>query len=95
MAQIEILMPDGVPAALAGAVLAKRVASLAGRRIGIVNNGWRCMDILASEYHDILLQEHGLADALEVRTSVVHGLSDADLELFVARCDAAIVGIGN
>jgi hypothetical protein len=91
----EILMPY---AEVAGSVAwsgAPRLSTLEGRSIGIVNNSWRCMDVLADELVALLTREHGVAAIRQERISAAQVLPEDRLADMVERCDAVVVGIGN
>lgn len=88
-------MPYGEPSTVAGPRLAPRLSSLAGRRIGIVNNSWRCMHVVAEELTRRLKAEHGVVDIVERRISAAQTLPPPVLDEMADACDAVIVGIGN
>lgn len=88
-------MPYAEPSDAAGPRLAPRLPSLAGRRIGLVNNSWRCMHVVAEELTRRLTAEHGVAEIVERRISAAQTLPPAVLEQMADDCDAVIVGIGN
>lgn len=73
---------------------APRLGSLAGATVGIVNNSWRCMHVIAGELHT-LLAAHGVTDVDERRISAAQTLPDDELADLAGRCSAVVVGIGN
>jgi hypothetical protein len=93
--QIEVLMPYGESPADSGDRLAPRLSDLGGRVIGIGNNSWNCMNVLAGEYRRILLEELGVREVVEHRVAATVRLHPTMMDDLVARCDAVIVGIGN
>jgi hypothetical protein len=74
--------------------LAPRLDLLRGKTIGIINNSWRCMDIIVDEYRG-RMAEMGVARVIERRISASQRLPETDMSEFVEVCDAVIVGIGN
>lgn len=96
---VDILMPYAeAPAAgrpgTRGGAAATRLSTVHGRTIGIVNNSWRCMHVIADELGTVLT-ERGAARIVERRISAAQTLPEPDLEALAADCDAVVVGIGN
>lgn len=92
---VDILMPYAeAPAGRAG-LGATRLSTLRGRTIAIVNNNWRCMDLIADELATVLREDFGAAGVREWEVPATQTLPDDTLEAIVAECDAAVVGIGN
>lgn len=89
-----VLMP--YPEGIAGVnpKLAPRRKTLQGQTIGIINNGWICMDIAADELKKLLVAECGVVEFIEKRTSVREALRPADFEDMVNRADAVVCGMG-
>lgn len=92
--QVAILIPYAEQLSAAKGVLAPRIDGLAGKTIGIVNNSWRCMNIIVDEYAKVLY-ESGVAEIIEKKTTASQRLPVAQMDDLVATCDAVIVGIGN
>ena len=90
-----ILMPNAEEGEGRPSLLAPRIPRLAGATIGIVNNSWRCMDILAEELATVLTDRFNVAEILEERISAAQTLPAGRLDRMAARCHAVIVGIGN
>lgn len=91
---VDILMPYAESARTDGWTEAPRLGSLRGTTVGIVNNSWRCMNVIAAELHAVLA-EYGVADVDERRISAAQTLPDADLADLASRCAAVVVGVGN
>jgi hypothetical protein len=91
----EILMPYAESAATGGWRGAARLSTLDGRTVGVVNNSWRCMNVLTAELTDLLAGEHGVARIREERISAAQVLPDDRLAAMARECDAVVVGIGN
>ena len=88
-------MPYAESAATEAVLGAARVGSLVGARLGIVNNSWHCMHVIADELTTRLTAELGVAEVVEERISAAQTLPDDLLDSMAARCDAVLVGIGN
>ena len=88
-------MPYAEPAAHVGRKLAKRIAGLKGRTIGIANNSWNCMNVIANEYSSRLLRDYGVKEIVVHNGSSAVRLPKPMIDDLVIRCDAVIVGIGN
>jgi len=78
----------------ASGLAAARLSTVNGRTIGIVNNSWRCMNVIADELA-ALLTEQGAERIVERRISAAQTLPDDMLAEMAADCDAVVVGIGN
>lgn len=91
---VELLMPYAEAVASEDGVLAARLGSLEGATVGIVNNSWRCMDVIADELRRSL-GRRGVAGFDERRISAAQVLPEADVAQLAAGCDAVVVGIGN
>lgn len=92
---VEILMPYAEPSASQGGLVAPRLSSLDGRTIGLVNNSWRCMNVVADELTRRLKSDHGVVEIVERRISAAQTLPPPMVEEIAGACDAVIVGIGN
>lgn len=92
---VDVLMPYAEPSQAQEGRLAPRLPTLDGRTVGLVNNSWRCMNVVAEELTRRLKAEHGVVDVVERRISAAQTLPSAMLEEMVGACDAVIVGIGN
>jgi hypothetical protein len=93
---IDVLMPYGEPdlTNTPDTPVAPRLDSLQGATVGIVNNGWHCMDLLTEEARAALLTDYGVSDVVEVNISAAQTLPPEKLSLLVDSCDAVVVGIG-
>ena len=75
---------------------AVRPASLAGKVIGILDNGKAKSDLLLHEIEDLLRSEAGVADVIMVRKpSAYRPAPDEQLDDLARRADAVIAGIGD
>ncbi len=90
-----ILMPNAEERGETPSLLSTRISRLEGTTIGIVNNSWRCMNILAEELATVLTSRFGVVEILEERISAAQTLPANRLDCMAARCHAVIVGIGN
>lgn len=91
----EILMPYAESVAADAWSGAPRLPALTGRTVGLVNNSWRCMNVLADELARLLVDEHGVAAVREERISAAQVLPDDRVTALAHDCDAVVVGIGN
>jgi hypothetical protein len=75
---------------------AVRPASLAGKVIGILDNGKTKSDLLLREIQNLLRSEAGVADVVVVRKpSAYRPAPDEQLDDLARRADAVITGIGD
>lgn len=88
-------MPYAEPDARTGGSLASRPAALSGATVGIVNNSWRCMNVLAEELGARLRGEISVAALVERRISAAQTLPPETVDELASSCDAVVVGIGN
>jgi hypothetical protein len=63
--------------------------------VGIINNSWRCMNVIADELTAQLKRDHGVTTIVEERISAAQTLPEDRLRSLAERCDAVVVGIGN
>lgn len=92
---VDILMPYAESPSGRTGLAATRLSTVHGRTIGIVNNSWRCMNVIADELTTVLRADHGVARVVERRISAAQTLPEDMLEALAADCDAVVVGIGN
>lgn len=90
-----ILLPGVEDEGGAGSLLAPRLEVATGATIGIVNNSWRCMNILADELSRKLTDVFHVADIVTEQIAATQTLPLDRLDRMAARCNAVIVGIGN
>jgi hypothetical protein len=75
---------------------ALRPASLAGKVIGILDNGKARSDVLLREVQELLRSEAGVADFVLVRkASAYRPALDAQLDDLSQRAHAVVAGIGD
>jgi hypothetical protein len=91
---VDVLMPYAEQPGETSGDRATRLSTVHGRTIGIVNNSWRCMDVIADELTSVLT-ERGAVRIVERRISAAQTLPEPDLDALAAECDAVVVGIGN
>jgi hypothetical protein len=90
---MKILNPAGVPRSSAERAL-PTMASLAGRRLAVLNNRWKSMDRIAARIAMRAQERHG-ASGVEVLAIPINGAMPESVERSVQECDAAIVGLAN
>ncbi len=96
---VTILLPHGeLPEAKAGA--APRLESLAGKRVGFLDNEmWRSMHILVDELAKVLTAEYGAASTEIVYMDPMKGALPKkyaeQLTALSQRVDAVVAGLGN
>jgi hypothetical protein len=96
-AKIELLMPFGEASKAPQGPrpkLATRLETLAGATIGVVWNGWHCMEVMTHELGQILVREFGTKEVVALQTGTTLPMSDAQLANARDKWDAAIVGLG-
>jgi len=75
---------------------AVRLASLAGKVVGMLDNGKAKSDLLLREIQNLLRSETGVADVVMVRKpSAYRPAPDEQLDDLAWRADAVIAGIGD
>ena len=92
--KMEVLMPYGE--SLAGkpeAKLTPRPQSLAGAVVGIVWNGWHCMEVMTNELRRILVEEFGARSVEAIQTGTTLPMSPAQLAHAREHWGGAIVGL--
>ena len=87
---IRLYDPTAEPRTVA-ATLAPRLASLAGKRAGILDNGKANAGVLMSAIVDRMRLAHGVADVVK-RQKPVAGPPSAEVVADLSRCDFALVG---
>ncbi|MPZ79555.1 MAG: hypothetical protein GEV28_03795 [Actinophytocola sp.] len=92
---VDILMPYAEQATGRTGLAAARLATMRGATVGIVNNSWRCMNVIADELTTMLRADYGVARIVERQISAAQTLPDDVLEAMAVDCDAVVVGIGN
>jgi hypothetical protein len=91
---IEVLVPwaEGVETLVTPA--APRAATLEGTTVGILDNGWHCMHVLAGILEQELREKHRVADVIVVHTSGSLTMTAAARAELMRRCSAVVLGIG-
>lgn len=92
---VQILMPYPESGRAVAGELAPRLASLESMTVGVVNNSWRCMHVLAEDLTRVLRDQYGVTTVLEERISAAQTLPPDRMAEFARQCDAVVVGIGN
>jgi hypothetical protein len=98
MPEIAILLPHGEIESGRNR-RAPRLASLAGKRIGFIDNGlWDSMRILADEMAKTLSADHGVSATSSVLSATTHGHPETyreELQKRAGVADAVVSGLGN
>ncbi len=94
MNAVMVLMPNAEKVKGTERQLAPRLDSLRGKTVGIINNSWRCMDVVVDEYR-ARMADLGVARVIEKRIAASQRLPEPDMAELVEACDAVVVGIGN
>lgn len=94
--RIEVLMPYGESTESQDAkpMLAARLKSLAGATVGVVWNGWHCMEVMKDEFRRILVREFDAKEVVALQTGTTLPMSAAQLANAREKWDAAIIGLG-
>lgn len=93
--QVVVLMPYAEDPAARTKALAPRLDTLRGKTIGIINNGWNCMNVTADELRRLLLNQYKAAEVIEKKSTASLKLATPELEDLARRADAVICGMGN
>ncbi len=93
--QIRVYSPV-VEIAMAPSRLAPRLASLAGKRIAFIHNGWQSLDATFAEFARYLSARHAVAATFEVRKAYAsRPLPNAQFRRIAQEADASIIALGN
>jgi len=68
---------------------------LEGRRVGILNNGWSSMDVVARSLERFLKEDYGVEEVLHWHIPIARSVSPETLDEVVGGTDAAVVGLAN
>lgn len=96
-ARVDVLLPIGEALDVPGnskPQLAPRLDSLAGKTIAVFSNSWQCMVTIADELQRILPAQYGVKEVLKFDSPLTLPMPEESVRAAVARCDAAIVGMG-
>ena len=95
MATIELLSP-AAPAAPHAVPLAARVATLAGRVVGLLDNSKAGTRPFLDRVEELLRREHGVARVVRYdKTAAALPLPDELLETATRECDVVVNGIAD
>ncbi len=90
-----IVLDPTVASAPAPARLASRLTSLAGRRIGLLDNGKVNVDRFLDHVETMLRAEHGIADVLRRRKPNMSAPAPDAMLAELAACDAVLSAVGD
>jgi hypothetical protein len=92
---VQVLMPYPPADDVAPPIpISARITALTGRRIGIVNNGWHCMEIVTDDLREALRRDFGVQEVVEVDITGAQTVPAEQVDRLVSSCDAVVVGIG-
>ena len=93
--QVEVLLPIGETPQQQKAELAPRLENLQGRTIAVFSNSWQCMVTMADELASLLTgPRYGAREVICFASPLTQPMPQASMRDAIARCDAAIVGLG-
>jgi hypothetical protein len=69
--------------------------SLEGKRLAILNNGWRSMDLMSQMFRTFFPERYGVTSVREWRIPTSNETPASLLEEVAANADLAIVGLAN
>ena len=93
--KVNVLIPVGeVPAGAAKVGISPRLGKLEGSTIAIFSNSWQCMTYVADELRIRLTKDYGVKDVIQYDSPLTLPMPEHLMADAVARCDAAIVGMG-
>lgn len=73
-----------------------RLTTVRGKRIGLLDNGWRSLDTLLPAFRDLVQQQEGAGEAVfreKLRDGI--GASPEMLDDLARESDFVVVGLGN
>jgi hypothetical protein len=71
------------------------VRDLRGKTLAFVDNGWSSFAKIGARMNDVLRERFGIADFRVYPISSSSAMAAGLLDLIVAECDAAVVGMAN
>lgn len=90
---MQVLVP--VPPAAAGGSLRKRLDTLSGKVIGIIDNTKPNFNHLADDMTELLVNQYGVSKVLRRRKKMTGSPAEEMVQDLVAETDAVIVGLGD
>ena len=94
-ATIRILDPVGQPKQRDTGVTA-RPATLSGKVLGLLSNGWRSFDLIAERYASVAQGRHEVRDVLmRQNPSAASATPKQSMEELIQGSDAIVVGVGH
>ena len=91
---MELLVPLADPPK-SDVTLASRLAGLEGHTVGLIDNGWWCLDVMYDELETLLAERYGVAGFLRKPKRTSSPTAREDLEELARDCGAVITGLGN
>jgi TRAP-type uncharacterized transport system substrate-binding protein len=91
---MEVLNPIGIRRASRSGASAS-IDDLAGKRVGLLSNGWRSMEAMMPRMAELITQRWQAASVSAFHIHINKGITAAELGQLKAQCDVAIVGIAN
>jgi len=91
---VDVLMPYADSDTARVTPVSPRLPTVAGRTVGIINNSWHCMDLVAQELTKALYARYAVAEVVEVKISAAQTVPPGELKHLAAACDAVVIGIG-
>ena len=95
--KVNVLIPIGESLDVPGTTkpdLAPRLRSLQDSTIAVFSNGWQCMNFVADELILRLTADYGVKEVIKYDSPLTLPMPGHLMSDVVARCDAAIVGMG-
>jgi hypothetical protein len=95
--KVNVLLPIGESLEVPGTskpALAPRLRSLQNSTIAVFANGWQCMNFVADELNLRLTADYGVKEVIKSDSPLTLPMPEHLMSDVVARCDAAIVGMG-
>ena len=90
-----IVLDPTVATAQAGVPLAPALRSLAGKRIGLLDNGKVNVDRFLDHVEDIVRTRHGVADVVRRRKPNMSAPAPDAVLAELAACDAVVSAVGD
>ncbi len=93
--KVEILLPTISDQPLQRNVLAPRLTTLQGKRIGLISNRWRSIEIMDDVFQVELAEQYGVARCVKKFATTTGPIVQEDFEELKKNVDAVITGLGN
>ena len=92
---IRVLDPVGDPR-VAQAVMAARVATITGKALGLLSNGWRSFDAMVDRFSGLAVEKYEARETISRKNpNTANSTPRETMDELAAGSDAALVGVGH